>query len=69
MHGYIQGKTCKYLINEDLMLCKINNTNPMQLLTHPLQALEHGTCNQLQGQWRDQVRIRHGHNRSFIHRD
>lgn len=30
MHGYIQGKTCKYLINEDLMLCKINNTNPMQ---------------------------------------
>lgn len=41
----------------------------MQLLTHPLQALEHGTRNQLQGQWRAQVRIRHEYNRSFIHRD
>lgn len=39
-----------YLINKDLVLCKINNNKYMQLLTFPLQALEHATHNQLQGQ-------------------
>lgn len=67
VHGYIQGKQCKYPINKDLMLCKINNTNLMQLLTFPLQALGRATHNQLQGQWRAQVRIRHRPNIGLLY--